>query len=96
MPKIEYIPFGQNPGSPPDDYRVKTCKNPDRVCLQGGCGYCRYGTFKMVKTLQRYALRRETEDAIDGVKKSGKGWLDSFNYGWGYGWPNYPMKKPVP
>lgn len=82
MPKIEYVPFGHNPSSPPDDYRVKTCKQPDKVCLQGGCGYCRYGTFKMVKSLRRWA--------------TSNGLLDDFNYGHGYGWPNYPMKRPVP
>lgn len=92
MTTYEDIPFTKNPGSPPDRFKVKTCTNPDQVCLQGGCGYCRYGTFKMVKTLRAYAARLDDLEPNPNGKTGG--WLKSFNYGWGYGWPNYPMKRP--
>lgn len=62
-----------------DRSRVKLCKNPDQVCLQGGCGYCRdTGTFKTVGWLRAYAKR--------------KGWLEDFNFGYSRQWPNQPKE----
>lgn len=57
---------------------VRLCTNPDQVCLQGGCGYCHYGTFKTVGWLRQYAIRH--------------GWLSDFNYGYESGWPNQDKK----
>lgn len=58
--------------------RVKLCVRPDSVCLQGGCGYCRYGTFKTVKWLRQYAKRNAL--------------LKDFEYGLARRWPNQEKK----
>lgn len=79
--KTEVIPFGKNPGRPSPDHKVRTCRNPDAVCLQSGCMYCHLGPWKTVKSLEAYAIRN--------------GLHADFEYGWRYGWPNYPMRKPV-
>lgn len=79
-----------NPSLPDRRAKVRTCIRPDRICLQGGCLYCPSGTWKMVKTLEAYATRKETERVIDG--ETGSSWTEAFDYGWRNGWPNYPMK----
>lgn len=58
---------------------VKLCVDPDQVCLQGGCGYCNFGTFKTVEWLRNYAARH--------------GWTTDFNYGFDHGWPNREKKS---
>lgn len=53
---------------------VKMCKNPDRICLQGGCLFCDAGKFQSVKSLKKYAIKNDM--------------LDDFEYGLRQGWPN--------
>lgn len=88
MPTYEDISFGNNPVCPDDRIRVKTCKDPDRVCLEGGCMYCHQGTFKLVESLRAYAYRKDNENPFEG-------WVSAFRHGWRYGWPSYPMKREV-
>lgn len=73
------MPDGRvNPTRPEPRAKVRMCTRPGAVCLQGGCLYCPDGTWRMVKSLEAWAIKNGT--------------YADFEYGWRNGWPNYPMK----
>lgn len=36
------------------------CSNPDRTCLQGGCGYCNhFGAWQSIEKIRQYAEEKK-------------------------------------
>lgn len=47
----------------PEDERKICWPDPDRVCLEGGCGYCRMdGDWKKISTVENYSKRAGLHD----------------------------------
>lgn len=58
---------------------VRLCKEPDAVCLQGGCGYCSDG-------LERDHAWRTPAGWERYARKAGL--FTDWQYGYETGWPN--------